>query len=210
MKSTPGDYSVVYAGGYTWIDFVADQGDATIAFNAQGYSVPAWDSANGYIQNLAYIIQYFLQYLMEIPSSLIDGASFATLAAYYVDLGVDESGYLIIQDEVDGMELLRELLFTGGAKGFMAKDGKFDVERKDLTNWDITSLDQYLFDQVDLFGSAQRKWNLTKAVNTVKARFGFIPWQRLFTGAKDEYRDNFFERPMEDHIRSEIRTRRTR
>lgn len=205
QKTEGAHYNVTYAGGRTYIDFLAgqDPGDATVAFNAHGYSVPTWDSANGYIQNLAYIIEYFLRFIMEIPASLIDMPSFATLADYYEDMGVDENCYLILQERIDAMEVLRQLLFTGGAKGWMALDGKINVGRKNYCSWQVTDLDRHIFEQVDLFDSPNRKWNLTSAINTVNVQFGLIPWQNLFTGAKKEYRDNRFEKPMEDDIRRE-------
>ncbi|MCK4792805.1 MAG: hypothetical protein KAV87_54250 [Desulfobacteraceae bacterium] len=211
QKTTPGDYTVVYAGGRTYIHFGAgqDPGDETVAFNAHGYSVPLWDSANGYIQNLGYIIQYYLRFLMDIPHTLVNSPSFVTLAGYYEDMGVDENCYLILQDRIDAMEVLRQLLFTGGAKGFMAMDGKFNVQRKNICNWEIDSNEHHIFEQIDLFESPDRKWNLTSAINTVNVEYGLIPWQDLSTGAKSEYKDNRYERPMEDRIRRD-RPRRMR
>ena len=211
QKFTPADYTVVQAGGRTYIHFAAgqDPGDETVAFNAHGYSVPIWDSANGYIQNLSYIIQYFLRFLMDIPHALVNSPSFVTLAGYYEDMGVAENGYLILQEREDAMEILRQLLFTGGAKGFPAMDGKFNVQRKNICNWEIDSNEQHIFEQIDLFGAPNRKWNLTSAINTVNANFGLIPWQDLYTGVKSEYKDNRYERPMEDRIRRD-RPRRIR
>ncbi len=210
QKTTPAQYTVVQAGGRTYIHFAAgqDPGDETVAFNAHGYSVPIWDSANGYIQNLSYIIQYYLRFLMDIPHVLVNSPSFVTLAGYYEDMGVAENGYLILQEREDAMEILRQLLFTGGAKGFMAMDGKFNVQRKNICNWEIDSNEQHIFEQIDLFGSPNRKWNLTSAINTVNVNFGLIPWQDLYTGAKSEYKDNRYERPMEDRIRRDRRLRR--
>jgi len=193
----------IAADGHTYIDLDADPGDnPTITFNCEGYSLAAWDSTNNYIQNLARIIQYYLRYIMGIPASLVDAPSFATLATYYVSEGVSENFYLIIQDQVDGMEVLRELLFTGGAKGFVAKGGKFEVARKNFCNWQITPAGPaHIFEQIELFGPPHRQWNLTSAVNTVKGQFGLIPWQSLFTGIKEEYRENDYESPLEDNIR---------
>ena len=206
----PAQYSVVQAGGRTYIHFVGgqDPGDDTVTFNAHGYSVPLWDSDNNYIQNLAYIIQYFLRFLMDIPHTLVNSPSFVTLAGYYEDMGVAENGYLILQEREDAMEILRQLLFTGGAKGFMAMDGKFNVRRKNICNWEIDSNEHHIFEQIDLFGAPNRKWNLTSAINTVNANFGLIPWQNFYKGAKSEYKDNRYERPMEDRIRRDLRRRR--
>jgi hypothetical protein len=211
-KSEPVDYSVVQAGGRTYLDFAAgqDPGDDIVAFNAFGYSVPIWNSTNGYIQNLAYIMQYFLRFIMGIPHSLVNSPSFATLASYYEDMGVEKNGYLILQDRIDAMEVLRQLLFTGGAKGFMAMDGKFNVQRKNICNWEIASTDYHIFEQIELFGSPHRQWNLTSAINTVNVEYGLIPWQDLYTGARKEYKENRYGAPMEDDIRRERRERRLR
>lgn len=201
LMLTPGDYTVGVVGGRTYIDFVADQGDKTISFDAQGYSLAAWDSANGYVQNLSYIIEYFLRYLMDVPASMVNDTSFDTLATYFVNLGVDENCYLILQSENDATEILRQLLFTGGIKGFIAKDGRFKVERKDIHNYEITSLDAHLLSQIELFTAPDRQWNLLNAINTIKARYGYIPWQKLFKSAEETYRDNYYEEIMEDDIR---------
>ncbi|KKL09383.1 hypothetical protein LCGC14_2566410, partial [marine sediment metagenome] len=121
QKTEGVQYNVVYESGYTYIQFLAgqDPGDDTVSFNAHGYSVPVWNSPNGYVQNLSYIIQYYLRFIMDIPHTLINSASFVTLAGHYEGMGVEENGYLILQERgVDTMEILRQLLFTGGAKGY--------------------------------------------------------------------------------------------
>ena len=201
-KSEGVHYDITFLGGRTYIDFYdgQDPGDDTVAFNAHGYSLAAWDSTNGYIQNLAYIIQYYLRYIMGIPASLINAASFGTLASHYEEMGVHLNGYLIIQNRTDAMEILRQLLFTGGAKGFMALDGKFEVARKNLCNWQVPEIERHIFEQIELFGSPERQWNLTSAVNTVNVQFGRIPWQNLYTGAKREFVDNDYEAGMEEDI----------
>lgn len=176
-------------------------GDGTVYFNAEGYTVPAWDSVNGYIQNLVYIVEYLLNYLMEMPVSLIDQASFDALAAYFDAQGWGTTGFLIIQNRVDAMEVLRQLLFTGEIKGYVAKGGDFTVEIKDVHDYEITSLDSHLFTQTDLLQAPDRQWNLTKAINTVNARYGYIPWQQLWLGAGSDYKDNFFETVMEKDVR---------
>lgn len=209
LMATPADYSIVYRDGCTFIDFTADQGDKEISFNAQGYAVAGLNSANGYIQNPAYIIFYYLNNILEIPTELLNTPTFDTLATIYDDLGVGETGKLIIQTRQDSMEILRQLLFTCGAHGFIANDGRFMVERKDIYNY---ATDTFLFDQIDLMTPAVREFNLTQAINTVKARWDYIPWQRLFKNAKEDYKDNKFETDMEDDIRmpKEREDRRTR
>lgn len=197
------DYTVVQPGdGHTYIHFNEgqDPGTESVSFNAHGYSLAAWNSPAGYIQNLAYIIQYYLRYIMSVPASLVNSPSFATLAGYYKVMGVHLDSYLILQNREDAMETLRQLLFTGGAKGFMALDGKFNVARKNIYNWQVPEIERHIFEQIELFGSPHRKWNLTSAINTVNAQFGYIPWQNLYTGARSEYKDNRYERPMEGNI----------
>lgn len=175
-------------------------GDGTIYFNCEGYSVPAWDSANGYVQNLVRIIEYLLYNLMDMPGELIDSASFDDLADYFDDQGWGTSGFLILQKRQDAMEVLRQLLFTGGIKGYVALGGRFTVDIKDVHNYEITSTDSYIFTQTDLLEAPERQWNLTKAINTVSARYGYIPWQQLWIGAGSDYKENFMDAVMEDRI----------
>lgn len=198
LKTLTTDYTIIHRDGCTFIDFVEDQEDKKITFNAQGYAVDGLNSANGYIQNPAYIIFYYLNNILEVPAELLNAATFDTLASKYDDLGVGESGKLIIQKRQDSMEVLRQLLFTCGAHGFTANDGRFMLERKDIYNYETKT---FLFDQIDLMAPAMREFNLTQAINTVKARWDYIPWQRLFKDAKEDYKDNKFEADMEDDIK---------
>lgn len=198
----PAGYTWFVADGDTYIEITgAAPTDETVTFNCEGYSRGAWDGANGYIENPAYVILYYLRYIMGIPNSLLDLAAFATLAAYFVDEGEEESCYLIIQDREDAMELLRQLLFTAGAKGWINKDGEFTAERKDTDDWEIINTDYHIFEQTDLIGSPHRLWNLTAAVNTINCQYGFMPWQSIYVGSRSEYRDNRYERGMERDVR---------
>ena len=195
LMATPGDYSIVYAGGRTYIDFVGDQGTNDVSFNATGYSFVAWDSVNGYIQNPAYIMLYFLRYIMDIPFAALNVLSFDNLADIYDEMGVGTNGKLILQRRNDAIEIFRQLLFTFGAKAFVAKDGKLKVARKDISAY---STDIFVFDQVDLLRPGDRKWNLIKAMNIENARFDYIPWLRLFKSALTETRATFPERLEDD------------
>lgn len=208
-KSPPADYSIVYRDGCTFIKFTGDQVDKKITFNARGYSVAGLNSVNGHVQNPAYIILYYLSNILEVPDELLNITSFDALASKYDDLGVGESGKLIIQTRQDSMEVLRQLLFSYGVHGFPANDGRFVVERKDITNY---ATETFLFDQIDLMDSPLREFNLTEAINTIKARWDYIPWQRLFKDAGEDYKDNKFEADMEDDVRMprEREDRRTR
>jgi hypothetical protein len=196
LMATPGDYSIFVVLGRTFIVFVGDQGDNTVSFNAQGYSLGEWNSVNGYIQNPAYIILYFLQYILGVPLSMLDVPSFDELAEVYENMGVETSGKLILQRRGDAIEILRQLLFSFGAKGFMALGGKFKVARKDISNY---SSDIFLSDQNDALDQSENKQNLTKAMNVSKDRFDYIPWLKLFKGAVEASRDTYDEE-IEDDI----------
>ena len=189
------------AGPPSTISINHADGNGTVYFDAEGYFLPAWDSTNGYIQNLVYIIEYLLHDLMEMPLDIIEQASFDDLAAYFDDQGWGTNGFLIIQKRHDAMEILRQLLFTGEIKGYVAKGGKFTVDIKDINDYEITSTDSHLFTQTDLLRAPERQWNLTKAINTVNARFGYIPWQQLWIGAGDDFRENFYDAEMEEDVR---------
>jgi len=184
-------------GPPTTIDMNTDQGDAVVSFNAKGYSFGAWDSANGHVQNPAYIILYFLHFIMGIPFAMLNVPSFDALATIYDNKGVGTNGKLILQRRGDAMEILRQLLFSFGTKGFVAKDGRFKVERKDISNF---STDTYIFDQNDTMEQAERKWNLMKAMNVENAKWDYIPWLRLFKSGIQVTRDTFDEN-IEDDIR---------
>lgn len=201
-NGAPGAYSWYVADGDTYIDFTAPPATTSVvSFNAQGYFRDAWDSALGYIQNPAYIMLFYLRFIMGIPASLIDFPAFATLAQYYIDIGEEQSFYLILQYREDAMEVLRQMLFSAGAKAWINLDGKFTIARKDVDDWEIESTDYHLFEQTDLIGSPHRKWNMTSAINTINIQYGYIPWQNLYTGARSEYRENPYDRRMEDERR---------
>jgi len=184
-------------GPPTTIDMNTDQGDADVSFNAKGYSFGAWDSVNGHVQNPAYIILYFLRFIMGIPFAMLNVPSFDALATIYDNKGVGTNGKLILQRRGDAMEILRQLLFSFGTKGFVAKDGRFKVERKDISNFQTNT---FIFDQNDTMEQAERKGNLMKAMNVENARWDYIPWLRFFKSGIQVTRDTFDE-SIEDNIR---------
>jgi len=202
LQNTPGDYTWFVMDGDTYIDFGVAPTDEVVSFNAEGYSRGAWDSVNGFIENPAYIILFYLRFIMGIPASLIDIPAFTALADYYEAVGEEKSCYLVLQERQDAMEVLRQIVFTAGAKGWINMDGEFTAARKDTDDWTIANTDYHIFEQTDLIGSPHRKWNLTAAINTITSQFGYIPWQRLYAGATSEYRDNRYgDQPAEDEVR---------
>jgi hypothetical protein len=192
---------MVHTDGHSYINYDPIDHDAMVTFNCYGYSVPAWDTGINCIQNLVYITEYLLHYLMEMPLSLIDQASFDALATFFNAQGWGTNGFLILQRREDAMEILRQLLFTGEIKGYVAKGGDFVVDIKDVFNYEITHTDSHLFTQTDLLRAPDRQWNLTKAINTVNSRFGYIPWQQLWLGAENDYKENFYDAEMEEDVR---------
>jgi len=184
LMATPGDYSVAYRdGGITYIDFVIDQEDKKITFNTRGYMFAPWNSANGYVQNPAYIILFYLAFVVGVPEEDINVPSFVTLAAIYDALGVGTSGKLIIQDAKESLAVLQELLFSYGAKLWNANDGRLKIGIKDISGF---ATDTVIFSQIDLLEAAERKYNLATAINSIKAQYDFIPPANLYKGAMED------------------------
>ena len=182
LQTTPGDYSITYADGYTYIDFVRNQGDNKITFNSTGYSVPGWNSDNGYIQNPAYILLYFLNQIMEVPAVWINYESFDELAALYITLGDEESGKLPLDYLRGPDEVLRELLFSFEATLFPDNSGRFTVKRKDIKNF---STSKRIFAQIHLLEPAERTFGLREAVNYAKIKWDFHSAPNVWKGAKE-------------------------
>lgn len=184
----PANYSIVYKdGGKTYIKFNVSQGSKKITFNAKGYMFALWDSANGYVQNPAYIITFLLAYLAEIPEADINIQAYDDLADLYTAMGEDESGFLILQDERSLSEITAELNFSYGAKTFVAKDGRVKSLRKDISNFQ-TSL--FIFGQYDCLGEPDRPENVANPVNYAKAKYGFIPWAEKYLGETESSRES--------------------
>lgn len=172
------------------LNLASDEGDSRLTFNAEGYSFAEWDSVNGFVQNPAYIMLYFLRYILEIPLSLLDVESFDELATIYINMGAETSGKLILQILDEALETLRQLLFSFGAKGFMALGGQFRVGRKDISNY---STNTFISDQNDALSQAEIKQNLIKAMNVSKDNFNYIPWQKLFLSTAEASRPTYPE-----------------
>jgi len=182
------DYTISYEdGGRTYITFNADQGDKKITFNCNGYMLADWNSANGYVQNPAYVIAFFLSLIAEVPINFLSMTSFDTLADLMVDLGWDESAYLILQDFQDMATKLSEMLFTYGAKFFPDNMGRFRVERKDKHSYES---DIIIFDQIDTMEPVTYIQNLRELVNRIKAKWQYYPCHSLFLGSAEDIRES--------------------
>jgi hypothetical protein len=195
----PANYVLSLPGvdGRSYVRFLADQGSNEITFDCTGYSWGVWDSVNGYVQNPAYVLEYFLRFIAEIPMAWIDQASFDDMAALFDAAGRSESARLIMQDQAQADEWARQLLWTSGLKCYLSLDGLVTTGRKDIYNFLAEAM---AFEQVDAIGQSRRRLGLTAAVNRENVRWDYYPWQQLFKSAFLHERDNFYEIPMEDDV----------
>ena len=181
----PAGYAVVYKdGGRTYVDFAADQGDAKITFNAEGYSFAEWDdpsSAGGYVRNPAYQLLFALAFLAEVPDSEVGLDSFDALAAEYEAQGYGQAGFLVLQDAKSASTVLQEQLFTCGAKLWPARDGRATIGRKDVSDLAPVAT---LFDQIDALEKPEKPTGFDQAVNSAPVSWGFYPTANLCRGAK--------------------------
>jgi hypothetical protein len=177
----PSDYSITYPDGRTYITFTSNQENKKITFNCKGYMFDDWNSVNGYVQNPAYVMAFFLAFLMEVPENYLNLGSFDDLAATFDDLGFSENGKVILQSDQDAETPLKELLYTFGAMSCFDKSGRFQADRKDVTDFatDIT-----IFAQIDTLGHPVREFNTGSAFNRMRARWDFIPAADYFIQSK--------------------------
>lgn len=174
-------YAITYSSdGQTFIEFENDQENKRITFNCEGYSYAAWDSSGGFVQNPAYIILFYLAFIQEVPISLIDTATFDTLATTFDDLGLGESGKLILQKEEEAENVLKSLLWTFGAVYAFTRAGLMKIERKDVS--DLSNATR-LWVQIDALKFAFRNFNTLTAFNRLRARWDYCPAPDIFKGA---------------------------
>lgn len=181
----PADYVISYEdGGRTYITFDSDQGDNRITFDCSGYQRFGWNSANGYVQCPAYVIAYVLAEIIGIPAESFNWDSFDDMAVYFDDMGKQNNGRLILQAERDINEVLQELLFTYGVKLYLDNDGKLNLGRKDLSNWDCEFT---IYEQIDLISSSYRPSNVKLAINYAAVKLDYYPSANVYTGAHRDY-----------------------
>ncbi len=180
LKSDAVDYSISYDGlGQTLITFASSQGDNEVTFNCEGYSLPAWDSANGYVQNPARVIEFFLEYLVGVPVAHIDMASFDTLAAWFDAGGFDEIGKLALTGEESCEEYFRQLLYTFGTLAAFTIDGKWQIIRKDYAS---LSTSKTVWAQLDCADHPLREYINGTAFNRIRAAWNLAPAPGVYQG----------------------------
>jgi hypothetical protein len=176
------DYSVTYEdGGRTYITFTSNQENKKITFNCKGYMFDDWNSTNGYVQNPAWVMAFFLALLMEVPENFLNLGSFSDLATIFDTLGFGENAKLILQNDQDAEGPMKDLLYTFGAMSCFDKSGRFQVERKDITDF-ATSIT--IFAQIDTMDHPVREFNTGMAFNRMKARWDVIPAADYFLQSK--------------------------
>jgi hypothetical protein len=179
--ATPGDYSVNYRdGGRTYIDFVGDQGDKKITFNAEGYMFGAWNSVNGYIQNPARILQFILMILLHVPVELINMISFDDMADYFEDKEYETSAKFWACEPKKAEEKLSDFLFTFGIKLYPDREGRMSIGIKDESNYQS---DYYIFEQLDCIDPARNMPQLKRAENYVRYKWDEHQAAKLFLKA---------------------------
>jgi hypothetical protein len=198
VLADPATYAVSYAdGGRTYITFTSDQGDKKITFNCKGYVYDPWnDPANGYIQNPAYVIGYFLQFLAGLPANFLDISSIETLADIFIALGEQQNGYLIIQNEQDMEIILGELLMTLGAYSAFDRIGRFKIVRKDISNIPTA---ETIFAQIDTLSHPVRKFNYADTVNRIRAQWNYYPAAEIYA-QEDEFGDEMSIEDLEKEM----------
>ncbi|MHA1613321.1 MAG: hypothetical protein ACTSYJ_00580 [Candidatus Thorarchaeota archaeon] len=179
----PANYTVSNdAEGRAFITFSSSQGDKKITYNAEGYSLAAWNSSNGYIQNPAYVLGFFLVYLAEVPIDYIDIDSLDEVADLFEDNGWDECGKLALTELEDASSVLQKLLFSFGIKAWPDREGKLHFGRKDLTTFDT---DKTIIAQTDCIEAPTIEFNLRDAVNRIKVCWDYYPAASVYGGARE-------------------------
>lgn len=178
----PADYVVSYdADDQTLITFTADQGDKRITFDCEGYERALWNSVNGYVQNPAYIVGYFLLYLALVPAVYLDTDSVDDLALKYVALAVETAGKLAVIKEASTEEYFQSLLFTYGALAAYDSEGRWWLDRKDLSDF---ATDHIIWAQIDTQDHPVRNFNTLGAFNRMRARWDWAPAAEVFQGGE--------------------------
>jgi len=197
------NYTISHEGdGRTYITFTGDQGDKKVTYNGKGYVYAGLNSDNGYVQNLAYILLYFLLIILKIPPTLIDFASFVSTATVFDNMGEAEAGKLILQGEHKPMDVTQDLM--AGAKCYPRKDGRLALGKKDMSNFSTNNGETapVIFRQLDVVGKYNRKYNLRDAISMINVEYDWVETWDLFKSniseETDFHIDPFDPTQMED------------
>lgn len=184
-ENWPGDFN-----GCTYITFNSDQGENKITYNCKGYMFYPWNGSAGYVRNPAYVIAFFLAFILEVPVQLLDMDSFDDLATIFSNLGWQNSGRYILQELKDPEAELAALLYTYGVKLFPDFYGRLSAKRKDISNYQTSII---IFDQIDLLSPPKREYNLKDTVNKAEAKYDFYPAASYFKSSEKATREKSIE-----------------
>jgi len=184
--------------GQTIITFTENQGDKRVTFDCEGYMYDDWNSADGYVRNPAYIMLFFIAFLMEVPDTFFDVSSFEGLAGVFDSSGIGTAGKLALMKEEDAENVLKALLYTFGTYSAFDKQGRFIVERKDIT--DLSAV-RTIWAQIDTLDHPVRDFRTDGAYNRVRARWDHAPAPDVWQGGETFTRDSSVD-DLEEEIES--------
>jgi hypothetical protein len=174
-------WTVSYAdGGRTYLTFTNSQGAKRITFNCRGYMYAAWDSANGYVQNPAYVLLFYLAFFLGVAQDDLNIQSFIDMAAYFVDQGWDEAGKFIAQEQSESNSSLQELLVSFGLRYWNDTDGRIKVGRRDVSTY--TSA-EHIFCQLDVLDRPEKPMNWGEAINYLAYTWDNFPCSNVMIGS---------------------------
>jgi hypothetical protein len=176
------DYDLfVNVDGIQCIEFDNPQHDNKITFNCQGYMFGHWNSDDGYVQNPAYIIAFYLSLLLEIPIGYIDLDAVDALAQIFEDSGWGTAGKLAITMLEAPDAILQALLYSFGVKFWQKRNGILSIGRKDISNLET---DLFFHTQIETMKLPEKPFNLQQAINTLQANWNFFPAADIYAGAR--------------------------
>lgn len=180
----PANYTVSYdVDGQTLITFAGDQGDNDITFDCEGYAYAgyeySWNSPAGFVQNPAYVLAFFLAFIVGVPASRLDVASFDVLAAYFDGLSLSTAGKFAATGEEPAGDYFSQLLYSYGTLAAFDRLGRWTVARKDLSTLGTS---KKIWAQIDTLDHPVRQFNTASAFNRLRARWDYVPAADLFKG----------------------------
>lgn len=182
--------------GKQYVQFDNDQEDNKITFNCQGYIFSDWNSSNGYVQNPAYILAFYLSLLMEVPINFMDLEAIDDLAQIFDNGGWETAGKLAITALEAPEGILQNMLYSFGVKFWQKRDGIISMGRKDISN---LATDLFFHTQIEIIKSPIKEFNLEKALNIIQVYWNHFPAADIYAGArttKDEASIKLFEREL--------------
>ena len=180
-KNKAAGWSVSYEdGGRTYLTFVAAQTNKRVTFNCRGYMYADWNSANGYVQNPAYILLFYLGFFVGVAQADLNMQSFIDMALWFVAQGWDETGKFIGQEQTESNSSLQELLVSFGLRYWKANDGRITVGRRDISAYSSSPM---IFCQLDVLDRPEKPTNWQDAANYINYTWDSFPCSNVLQGS---------------------------